>query len=403
MIGENLRLGFIPLADCAPLAVADAFGLFEAEGLAVSLVREASWATIRDKVQARLLDGAHMLGPMTLASTLGAGGEAAAMVAPLALNLNGSAVTISRVLAGEMRRVDPEGMAARPRSARPLKRLIDRRKASGAPTLRFATVFAYSMHAYALRYWLADAGIDPDRDVRLVISPPPRMTAQLGAGEIDGFCVGAPWNAAAEANGSGEILIRAREFWPAGPDKVLGVTRAFAEREPEALQALLRALIKAAIWADAAENRPALATLLARPEYVGEPPELLSRSLVDSPDAVIFHRAAAGFPWLSHAAWFLAQMRRWGQIGPMTDALAVAAEVYRPDLYRRAAADAGIPAPLEDWKLEGAHSEPWTLDAEGGEIAMPADRLFDGRPFDPTAVEAYLAELTIHARPFVSI
>ncbi|HEY5409490.1 MAG TPA: ABC transporter substrate-binding protein, partial [Caulobacteraceae bacterium] len=135
MIGENLRLGFIPLVDCAPLAVADAFGLFEAEGLAVTLVREASWATIRDKVQARLLDGAHMLGPMALAASLGAGGAPAAMIAPMALNLNGSAITVSHSLAEAMRRVDPEGMAARLRSARPLKQVIEERKAAGTPPL----------------------------------------------------------------------------------------------------------------------------------------------------------------------------------------------------------------------------------------------------------------------------
>ena len=367
MIGGDLRLGFIPLADCAPLAVADAMGFFEAEGLQVSLSREASWATVRDKVQARLLDGAHMLGPMPLASTLGVGGERVHLVAPMALNLNGSAISVSRGLADRMRMVDPEAMAAR--SAAPLRRVIEERGAAGAAPLTLAAVFPYSIHAYALRHWLAEAGIDPDRDVRLVITPPPRMTAQLRSGEIDGFCVGAPWNAAAEADGSGEILVRTRELWPGAPDKVLGVSAAFAEREPETLQALMQALIKAAAWADQAENRPALARLLARPEYVGEPERLLARALVEAPEAMLFHASGAGFPWLSQAVWFLAQMRRWGQIGAEVDVTAAARAVYRPDLYRRAAAEAGAPIPDSDWKTEGGYAQ---------------------RAFDAAALESYL-------------
>jgi ABC-type nitrate/sulfonate/bicarbonate transport system substrate-binding protein len=399
MIGEHLRLGFIPLADCAPLAVADALGLFRAEGLTVELAREASWATIRDKVQARLLDGAHMLGPMPLASSLGAGGERSALIVPMALNQNGSAITLSRELILEMREADPVAMMQAPCTARPLARAIDARRAEGRPQLVFSAVFPFSIHAYALRWWLAEAGVDPDRDVRLIITPPPRMTAQLGAGEIDGFCVGAPWNAAAEASGAGQIVIRGRQIWPSGPDKVLGVSRAFAEREPEALQALLRALIKAAAWADMRENRGALAELLARPDYVGEPAQLLRRALVDSPDAIVFHAAAANFPWRSQAAWFLAQMRRWGQIGPGVDAAMIAAQVYRPDLYRLAAEAVGVSAPLEDSKVEGAHAGPWSLAASLGPIAMPADRMFDEHPFDSVDIDAYLGGFRIRREP----
>jgi ABC-type nitrate/sulfonate/bicarbonate transport system substrate-binding protein len=352
VIGEHLRLGFIPLVDCAPLAVADAFGFFAQEGLSVELVREASWATIRDKVQARLLDGAHMLGPMTLASSLGVGSERSALIAPMALNLNGSAITVSHRLAERMRAADLQAMSARPRRAEALKAVVEEGRAAGRPPLVFAAVFPFSIHAYALRFWLAEAGLDPDRDVRLVITPPPRMTAQLRSGEIDGFCVGSPWNAAAEADGCGEILVRTREILPLAPDKVLGVAQAFAEREPEALQALLRALIRAAAWADAPSNRTALSELLARPEYVGQPQPLLARSLVESPGALVFHAGAANLPWLSQAAWLLAQMRRWGQIGPDIDIAGTARAVFRPDLYRTAARAAGAACPDEDWKIE---------------------------------------------------
>jgi two-component system, oxyanion-binding sensor len=395
MTGADLRIGFIPLVDCAPLAVADAFGMFAAEGLKVTLIREVSWANIRDKVQAQLLDAAHMLGPMPLAASLGVGGERTPMIAPISLNRNGSAITVSKALATEMRRADPEGMAARPCTARPLASVVEQRRTVGAAPPVLAAVFPYSMHAYELRYWLAEAGIDPDRDVRLVFIPPSRMAARLRSGEIDGFCVGAPWNAVAEAAGSGEILIRAREFWPSGPDKVLGMTRAFAEREPDVAQALLRTLLRAAAWVDRPENRSDVAELLAAPSYVGEPAMLLRRSLVDSPDALVFHRGAATFPWVSHAAWFLAQMRRWGQLDADVDIPTAAAEVYRPDLYRLAAGQVGAPTPDEDIKVEGVHAEPWRLDTAGGPIEMPADRQFDARTFDPVRPAAYLEGFSI--------
>ena len=399
---RDLRLGFIPLNDCAPLAVAKAQGFFEAEGLDVELSREASWANIRDKTAVGALDGGHMLAPMALAASMGVGGERTPMTVALSLNLNGSAITVSVELAEAMRAVDPEGMAEHPRSARPLARLIASRKAFGERPLTFAVVFPYSMHAYELRYWLAAAGVDPDNDIRLVVAPPPRMTERLKAGEIDGFCVGAPWNALAVSEGDGEIITYASDLWPMGPDKVLAVTRDWADANPTALQAVLRALLKAAAWADAPENRPALAALLARPEFVDAPEAVIAQSLVGSPpytaggeappsqDYIVYHRYAASFPWRSHALWFLSQMLRWGQIGSEVDIRAVADAVYRPDLFREAAAAVGEPAPLVDHKAEGGHAEPWTLDEATQPIPMAPDAFFDGRVFDPRQPLAYV-------------
>ena len=228
----KLRLGFIALTDCAPLVIAKARGLFEAEGLDVELSREVSWANIRDKVAIGALDGAHMLGPMPLAVNLGISGEQIPMIAPLSLNLNGSAITASTALVAAMRAADPAAMSVRPRSAAALRPVIAERRAAGAPLLCFAVVFAFSVHTYALRYWLAAAGIDPDHDVRIVVTPPPRMTERLAQGDIDGFCVGAPWNAQAVAKGLGEILTYASELWRVGPDKVFGLTEAWADRHP---------------------------------------------------------------------------------------------------------------------------------------------------------------------------
>ncbi|MEH0196114.1 CmpA/NrtA family ABC transporter substrate-binding protein [Caulobacter sp. CCNWLY153] len=339
----DLKLGFIPLTDCAPLVVARSMGFFAEEGLDVSLSREASWATIRDKVAVGALDGAHMLAPMALAAAAGASGGLTldvgpSLIAPMALNRNGSAITVSKALAEAMRAADPQAMAEQPVSARALAKVIGERAGQGAAPLTFAVVFPYSMHNYELRYWLAQAGIDPDRDVRLVVTPPPRMVEQMRAGEIDGFCVGAPWNAVAEREGLGEIVITASTFWPGGPDKVFGVTEAWAHHYPDELRAALRALIRASAWADDAVNREDLIALLARPEHVGVAPEALARALTDE---IVFHRDGAGVPRREHALWFLSQMMRWGQVSAGADLEAAADAVYRPDMFRAAALSAG--------------------------------------------------------------
>jgi ABC-type nitrate/sulfonate/bicarbonate transport system substrate-binding protein len=392
-VSAVLKLGFIPLNDAAPLIVAKAKGFYEAEGLDVSLSREASWATIRDKVAVGALDGAHMLAPMILAASLGVGGERTPMVAPLSLNLNGSAVTVSKSLAETLRATDPDGSAGR--SAQALARAIAARRARGEGVLTFGVVYPYSTHNYQLRYWLADAGIDPDHDVRLVVVPPPRTAEQLRAGVIDGFCVGAPWGAQAVAEGAGEILVFSADIWRVAPDKAFGVTAAWAQAYPEALQSLLRALLKAAQWADAPAHRPELAALLALPEHVGAPETVVAELLTDEPQGLIYHRHAANFPWRSHAAWFASQILRWGQAQPSEGFIEAAEAVYRPDLYRTAAAALGLPAPVEDSKIEGAHAEPWVAAGAPAPIPMAADGFCDGRVFDPAAAAAYAAGFAI--------
>lgn len=331
---SSLRLGFIPLTDCAPLVVARSLGFFEEEGLDVALVREASWATIRDKVAVGALDGAHMLAPMALAAT--ASGEGA-ILAPLALNRNGSAVTVSTALAEAM---GGDGPLA-------LSQIVAARRSSGQGALTFATVFPYSMHNYLLREWLARGGIDPDRDVRLVVIPPPRMVERMRAGDVDGFCVGAPWNAVAEAEGVGAMLMTASRFWPGGPDKVLGVPADFAVRRPDDLRACLRAVIRGAAWADDPSNREALLALLARPDHVGAASAAIARALEHE---IIFHRDAAGLPRREHGLWFLSQMVRWGQLGEAVDRRVLVDRVYRPDLYREAvlSLDLATPSALVD-------------------------------------------------------
>lgn len=374
----RLRLGFIPLTDCAALVVAKERGLFEAEGLDVVLSREASWANIRDKVVSGVLDAAHMLAPMALACTLGAGGPETPMLAPLSLNANGCAIVLSRRLAGQLGASAPGSLApVGLRTARALKALVERRAAAGEGPLTFAVVFPFSIHNYLLRYWLAEGGVDPDRDVRLTVVPPPRMAARLEAGEIDGFCAGAPWGAVTEAAGAGDIWVEGAALWRGAPDKVLGVTAAFAKRRPETLQAMLRPLIRAAMWADRPENHEALAEMLARPAYVDVPaPHILPALSGSDSFALRFHGQNAGYPHPAHALWLLSQMRRWGQIGQNVDVQAAADAIYRPDLYLRAAQDVGVPI---------------TRDLDPG---LPAP-MFDGRIFDPAAFEDYIQGFAI--------
>lgn len=317
---SELRLGFIPLTDCAPLAVAATLGFFEDEGLAVELVREASWATIRDKVAVGALDGAHMLAPMALA----AGG---AILAPLALNRNGAAITVSAALAGT---IGPKGEG--------LAEVVAARRASGRGTLTFAVVFPESIHNYLLRDWLAAAGIDPDRDVRLVVIPPPRMVERMRAGEVDGFCVGAPWNAVAEAEGLGRILVTASQLLPGGPDKVLGVPATLAEQRPDDLRACLRAVIRGAAWADDPVNREDLIAILARPDVVGAAPAAIARALANE---IVFHRDGASLPRREDGLWMASRMVRWGPLRAGVDLDALVDRVYRPDLYRDAAEISG--------------------------------------------------------------
>ncbi|HEY5410279.1 MAG TPA: ABC transporter substrate-binding protein [Caulobacteraceae bacterium] len=291
--------------------------------------------------------------------------------------------------------------------------MVRERRAQGEPPLVLAVVFPYSMHNYELRYWLAEGGVDPDHDVRLVVVPPPRMAARLKSGDIDGFCVGAPWNALAVAEGSGEVMIFASEFWRLGPDKAFVVTETWAGRHPKTLRALLRALLRAAIWADKPSNRGELAAILAWPAYVNAPEEIIRRSLVGAPpfldsdsktaslDHLIFHRYAASYPWRSHALWFLSQMLRWGQIGADVDLNAVAAKVYQPDAFRDAARDLGLAAPIVDEKVEGAHAAPWLLEEATQPIRLGPDIFFDHRPFDAAQAAAYAAAFEIgHIRRF---
>lgn len=356
---KPLRIGIIPLTDAAPIVAAHERGFFAKHGLEVEVSREPSWATVRDKLAAGALDAAHLLAPMALAASLGIGPYAEPIATGLSLGLGGDAICVSRALRARIQA--PAGDAAG--AARVLAALVAERRAAGAPALRLATVFPFSMHEYLLRDWLATAGIAPDRDVEIRVVPPPRMVEALAAGTIDGFCVGEPWSSVAVRRGTGAVVATAHDLWPHAPEKVLGVRLAWAERNAETHRALLRALIEAARWCDTPEHRAALLPALSDwtgAERAAIEPALLGR-FVDAPGAApraipdfhCFARADASFPWRSHAAWILVQMLRWGHVEKPIDVRDVAASVYRGDWYREAAADLGIAAPAYDEKPEG--------------------------------------------------
>ncbi|HYD67819.1 CmpA/NrtA family ABC transporter substrate-binding protein [Azospirillum sp.] len=380
-----LTLGFVPLTDCAPLVVAKEKGFFRREGLDVTLSREPSWANIRDKVAVGLLDGAHMLAGIPLAATAGIDPLGTPMIAASTLDLGGNAITVSADLHARMLAADPEAMDEKPLTARALKAVIEEERIAGRPRLSFGVVFSVASHAYQLRWWLAEAGIDPDADVRLVVVPPPRMVASLAAGEIVGFCVGEPWNTLAVHEGIGRVLVSSHELWNNGPEKVFGVTEAWARANPNTLRAVVRALIRAARWLEEPGSRLEAASILASGRYIGVPAATLVQSLInpDAPDFVVFHRYAATFPWRSHAVWTLAQMVRWGQLPATADLAGIAARTTRADLYRKAAVEVGEAVPLDDMKVEGIHDDRWVLMAATNPILMGPDRLFDGRRFDP--------------------
>ena len=376
-----LTLGFMPLLDSAVLVAAAEYGFAAAEGLELTLMRESSWANIRDRTLIGHFEAAHMLGPMPLASTLGIGHVRVPMIAPLALGLGGNAVTVSAKLWAEMTLRGASIGASPAMQGAALKDVLGARARSGQEVLTFGMVYPFSCHNYELRYWLAGCGIDPDRDVRLVVIPPPFLVDAMRAGEIDGFCVGEPWNSVAVEAGVGVIAAATTAIWPHSAEKVLGCREDWAQRHPQVLGALIRALYRSALWCADPLNHVPLARTLAEPRYVGSPAALLLRSLThrlvlaprasahEVADFFVTARHAATYPWASHALWFYSQMVRWRQLEASDESRAQARGSYRPDLYRAAL-------------------EP--LDAELPRGEEKIERFFDGEIFDPADLAAYV-------------
>lgn len=393
---HEVMLGFVPLTDCAPLVIAREKGLFKKHGLSVQLSKESSWASIRDKVGYGVLDGAQMLAAMPLAASVQQ--QCQPLVTAMSLGLNGNAVTVSNTLYNLLSAVDGQDLSTAEGSALALAQVIRQRQDRGEPPLQFGVVYPESSHNYLLRYWMASAGIDPDKDAEIRVVPPPYMVDRLRDGSLSGYCVGEPWNARAASEGIGQVLTTTHAIWNHHPEKVFGVTRAWAEAYPGTHQAILMALLEACSWLDVPENRDEASRILSRPEYVDSPVEVLAMSLQDRAATgvqpalrpPVFHRYLANQPWRSHAAWFLSQMLRWGQVTRPQALDDIVTSVYRPDLYREAAGRLGMPVSRLDTRCEGEHGGNWWLEGENPPVEMGADRFMDGRRFDPGRVIDYI-------------
>jgi len=285
-----------------------------------------------------------------------------------------------------------------------LQRVAAERKIAGKP-LRFGVVHRYSSHNYMLRYWLAGVGIRPDIHVEIVVTSPPFAADALAAGEVDGICVGEPWNSIAVERGVGHIALATAQIWRRGVEKVLAMREAVAEERRDAVEALLRALHAAAAHFVEPGTAEESADILARPEYLDASRDAVLRAITDRvrlvpggepihyPDFMFQHREAANFPWRSQAAWLYSQMLRWDHIPYSAADAATAAAVFRPDIYRAALAGSGAPLPGASSKLEGGIDEPLGAGSVQGRLVLGSDRFFDGRAFDPDDIQGYLAEL----------
>lgn len=392
---RTLRAGFIPLVDASVLIAAAEFGFAEKEGLKLDLVKDVSWANVRDRLAFRQFDIAHMLSPMPVAAMLGMGSNPSPTITPFSLGRGGNAITLSTRLFRRMQAVAglPETASALENS-KALKTLLDDMRARGEAAPTFGVTYPFSSHNYEFRYWLAAGGIHPDSDVKLVVVPPPLTSDALAAGAIDGFCVGAPWNMVASERGIGRIVAAKQDIWPSAPEKVIGMRPEWADTQPEAVSRLIVALDAAARWCDRAENHGVLADTLADTRYIAAPVKIIRQVLagrfnVDAQghQRVIeryftFHDNFANYPRKSQALWIYSQMIRWGQTAFSTDAAKATALAYRTDLYRNALGTENTPDETEI-RIEGS--------AEN-------DRFMDGHVFDPRSIEDYVRSFAVSAR-----
>ncbi len=411
---DELKLGFIKLTDMAPLAIAKEKGFFEDEGLYVTLEPQANWKVLLDRVISGELDGAHMLAGQPLGATIGYGTKAHVVTA-FSMDLNGNGITVSNDVWDAMKPFlpkDKDGKVVHPIKADALKKVIDQYKTAGKP-FNMGMVFPVSTHNYELRYWLAAGGINPgfyspdnvtgqiSADALLSVTPPPQMPATMEAGTINGYCVGEPWNQAAVFKGIGVPVITDYEIWKNNPEKVFGVTKDWADKNPNTHLALVKALIRAGQWLDENNNanREEAVKILAKPEYVGADAKVIANSMTGTfeyekgdkrevPDFNVFFRHYATYPFYSDAVWYLSQMRRWGQIGeakPDAWYADTAKSVYRPDIYLSAAKML-----IDEGKAKQADF-PFGTDG----YRAPTSDFIDGIAYDGKKPNDYLKSLAI--------
>ncbi|MCX7626839.1 MAG: ABC transporter substrate-binding protein [Methylophilaceae bacterium] len=367
----EVKIGFIPLTDCAPVVVAAEMGFDKKYGIKITPSKEASWAAIRDKTVNGELDAAHVLYGLVYGVQMGIGGQQKDMAVLMTLNNNGQGITLANQL-------KDKGV----KDGATLKRLLDNENRD----YTFAQTFPTGTHAMWLYYWLATYGINPMRDIKTIVVPPPQMVANMRIGNMDGYCVGEPWNARAIYDKVGYTVATSQEIWTDHPEKVLGTTADFVAKHPNTARAMIMAILEACRHIDATANRAAVAKLISGKAYVNAPEEVIEGRFLGHYDNGIgkkwedpnymkfFNDGKVTFPYLSDGMWFLTQHRRWGLLKTDPDYLAVARKVNQTDLYKEAASALGVSVPKD---------------------LMRSSRLIDGVVWDGSDPKAYAAGFKI--------
>ena len=369
----EVKIGFIPLTDCAPIVVAAEMGFDKKYGIKIVPSKEASWAAIRDKTVNGELHAAHVLYGLVYGVQMGIGGQQKDMNVLMTLNHNGQGITLSNQL-------KDKGV----KDGKTLKRLLENENRD----YTFAQTFPTGTHAMWLNYWLAANGIDPIKDVKTIVVPPPQMVANMRIGNMDGYCVGEPWNARAIYDKVGYTVATSQDIWVDHPEKVLGTTADFVAKNPNTARAMVMAILEASKYIEATENRAKVAELISQKSYVNAPKEvILGRFLGDYDNGngkkwkdanfmKFFEDGKVPFPYLSDGMWFLTQHKRWGMLKSDPDYLAIAKKVNRIDIYTEAASALGISVPKDP---------------------MRSSKLVDGVVWDGKNPAAYAAGFKIKA------
>ncbi|WP_461481449.1 CmpA/NrtA family ABC transporter substrate-binding protein [Porticoccus sp.] len=374
---QHLNLGYMRLSDSAPLIVAQELGIYSKYGLDVSLHREVSWANIRDKLIAGNFDAVQMLAPMPLVITLGATGIRAPIVTGLVLSLNGNGITLAPPLWERMAELSGQPLQTNDPLATARAFAAALRENGKNQVMTLATVHLFSTHTLLLRMWLKAGGLDPDRDVRIIVLPPEQMVDSLAQGVIDGFCVGEPWNSIAVDYGVGVLASTGFDVWNNAPEKVLGVLEDWHTRNPATHLRLRLALMEACQWLANMDNREPIIEMMSRKEYLDLPANYLRPSMTGQithdrgaqprlqANFHVFSRYNAGFPWRSQAELILHQCEPL--LGKVFDANRIASitqQCFRTDLYRETARLLDLPTPDKDYKTEGSHPQPFYFSEE---------------------------------------
>lgn len=347
---SEIRVGFIPLTDCASVVMAAVKGFDKKYGITIVPSKEASWAAVRDKLVSGELNASHILYGQLYGLQMGLSGPQTEMAALMTINQNGQGIT----LANQLHEAGVNDLAS-------LQKHI---AASPAGTYTFAQTFPTGTHAMWLNYWLASAGINPLTDIRSVVVPPPQMVMNMKIGNMVGYCVGEPWNQRAISDGIGFTAATSQDIWPDHPEKVLGTRADWVAKNPNSARALTAAILEASRWIDASDdNRRETAQVIAGRAYLNTKEETilgrmlgqyengLGKSWKDEHAMRFFHDGSVNYPWLSDGMWFLTQHKRWGLLTSDPDYLGVARKVNRIDIYKQAAAAVGnVPLPGSDMR-----------------------------------------------------